>query len=273
MNMSHKNRELPPQPSASGPYLIPAINGALKHLERLKARDGQLWSVAERQNARIWEALLIQSQKYATDNVAPHRLRNDIGTVAGVELGKRRWDQFRRWLKSVIKPTLQDELASENLPMLHEARVSNPKGGRHEISEAEYYLSYKEGEPIPSRSKYNKRNNINSNDEESVTDDQTKTEGSAGSIGPININLISHDDGKCLTYSRRIVMSSAASILRVSFFYLVFTVAIVLILILGEFPSVWARSVGLLSDYLGNVETLLSALYELLDDRFKVWTN
>ncbi|MEW8333104.1 MAG: hypothetical protein AB2632_02540 [Candidatus Thiodiazotropha sp.] len=252
---------------------MPAIKIAIKHLECLKAHEGESWSVAEGQNARIWETLLNQSQKYAIDNVAPHRLRNDIGTVAGVELGKRRWDQFRRWLKSEVKPTLQDELASQNLPMLHEARVSNPKGGRHEISEAEYYLSYKEGEPIPSRSKYNKRNDIHTNDEESTTDDQTKTEDSAVNIGPININLTAQHDGTHLHYRRNIAMSTATSLLSISSFYLIITVVIILLLTIVGLPNTWSRSVGLLADYLGNVETLLRALFELLDDRFKLGNN
>lgn len=268
--MINKNSALQQQPSASGPYLLPAIKVALKHLERRRAYEGESWNVAKSQNARIWEQLLIQSQMYAVDDVAPHRLRNDIGTVVGAKLGKRRWDQFRRWLRAEIKPTLQDELAAINLPMLHEARISNPKGGRHEISEAEYYLSYIEGEPIPSRSKYNIRKNKNLNDKVLDTDDLTNTDHITGGIGPLIINLNSRDNENRYNDRATIVNSTAKPFLRVFFFYSVISVFVILALMVGEFPGNWSRSVGLLSGYLSDVESVLRALYEHFNDKLKL---
>lgn len=149
-------RETQSQSSACGPYLIPAIQVALNHLEELKGARDQEWDITDRENARIWEALLIQSQEYAVHGVAPHRLRNDIGTPAGVKLTQRRWEQCRRWLKREVKTDLALRLEAHHLPMLHEARISNPRGGRHEISEAEYYLSYQKGGAIPKQTKKNK---------------------------------------------------------------------------------------------------------------------
>ncbi|MCK5858014.1 MAG: hypothetical protein KAG72_01595 [Abyssibacter sp.] len=126
----------------------------MRHIDDLeRSKSSELWNEREQANARVWRQLLSMSLNGMQGGQVPHMLRSELQSAADVELDAREWDRVRRWVKRNIRESLDSRLVRAKLPRIYEGRVSNPVGGRPEISEAQYFISLTEGPPIPKTGK------------------------------------------------------------------------------------------------------------------------
>lgn len=238
-----------------------AIRESLRHTNALLEENEEVWDATQVLSAQIWMELLRQSDQYMIDDIAPHRLAADLQAPLGFsKLGNRRWDQVRRLLRTEIKPYLKSALDYSNLPMLHEARLSNGKGGYHEKSGAEYYLSFDEGEAIPVRSK--KQQVL---DDEKATDRVLLNTGEE-SIGSPKVNKDVEDVAIDLHRITEIYFANQSSARVLTLIAIVLLVIHISSIAVSDLESNNFTGISVFFSYISEVYAILQAIAGALDD-------
>lgn len=139
---------------ASGPQLKPAIGIALAELKAWAEEEGQSLEKLSKPAAKLWREILEQSGARATNNCAPNLRRSDIAIPAAYDLSGRGWGKFMLWFHKQMRSPLTKACAKKGLPSLVPVRLSDPKGGNAEYSQALYYLAFEpQGEEQPTKTK------------------------------------------------------------------------------------------------------------------------
>ena len=131
---------------AAGPKLIQAIDQALEHINSLAARDYEREGWPD--HAKLWRELLNQSKAGSKRGIAPNILKGDLATPLGIKVTGRSWQLFLNWFDRHIEPSLTQLAERSKIPALKAIRISNPKGGFPDTSEAIFFLFFWEAEKI-----------------------------------------------------------------------------------------------------------------------------
>lgn len=129
------------QTPASGPNISNALRQALQTAESV-AQSQQRLDARVCDDCRIWLELLHQSQDRLHGEVAPAIRRSSLDSASNLALTKRRWDRFLRWFHRNMLPPLKSSSERSGVPIVYPARASDRRGGRPELSEAHYFLSF-----------------------------------------------------------------------------------------------------------------------------------
>lgn len=126
---------------ASGPSVREAIAQAL-HVANTVAQNEQRQDGRVNDHCRLWQELLTQSRAQLVRDTVPTIPRGEVAIPAAVKLTERRWASFQRWFGRKILPPLQQASVESRIPILYGERISDRRGGRAELCEARYFLSF-----------------------------------------------------------------------------------------------------------------------------------
>lgn len=127
------------QVPASGPTLLPAVQQARQHLDKLQP-------VLEPKDVghRVWSRLLELTEKLCSESgTAVVLRRSDVDVALGIELTGRVWSQqVIPWYELRVRESLAAIASVTGIPALEPGRLSDRSGGRPEYSQAQYFVAF-----------------------------------------------------------------------------------------------------------------------------------